>query len=63
MPIHVDELVSEVTVFDGELPFSDDQISKLVAIVAQRISAQQQGDRSGGEIFRRCIMPTLDMRG
>lgn len=63
MPIHIDELVSDVTVFDGELPFSDDQINKLVALVAQRLAARERDDRGSGQVFRRSIMPTLDTRG
>ncbi len=49
MPIHVGEMNSEVTVFDGDLPLSQPQIEKLVKIVLQRLEQQQRESRRNQE--------------
>jgi hypothetical protein len=63
MPIHVEELLSEVTVFDGELPFTETQVTKLVALVAKRLAEQQRAVHESGRIPRRSIIPALETRG
>ena len=42
MPVHIDELVSDITVIDGELPLSPSQIDKLVRLVIGRIDEQKR---------------------
>jgi len=37
MPLHIESLTSEVTVLDGDLPLSEQQIDKLVRIVLVRL--------------------------
>ena len=37
MPVHIEELTSEVTVVTGDLPLSREQIERLVAIVLKRL--------------------------
>lgn len=47
MPIHVGELTSEVTMFDGELPLSEAQLDKLVARVLERLDRRRwQAERA-----------------
>jgi phage FluMu protein gp41 len=47
MPVHIDEMSSEVTVVEGELPLSPRQIDKLVKLVMSRIAEQaREGERS-----------------
>jgi hypothetical protein len=45
MPVHIDELSSEVTVLDGDLPLTPRQIDRLVRIVMQRLDAEQRESR------------------
>ena len=40
MPVHVDEMSSEITVVEGELPLTPQQIEKLVKLVMRRIAAR-----------------------
>ena len=35
MPVHVEQLNSEVTLIDGDLPLTDEQLEKLVQRVLQ----------------------------
>lgn len=63
MPIHIEEMRSEVTVFDGELPFSEAQINKLVTLVAKRLADKERTARQSGQVPRRSIIPTLEVRG
>jgi hypothetical protein len=42
MPVHIEEMQTDVTVFDGDLPLSPEQIEKLVKIVIRRLEEQQQ---------------------
>jgi hypothetical protein len=46
MPVHIDEMQTEVTVFDGDLPLSPPQIEKLVKIVLQRLEEKQRNAAS-----------------
>ncbi len=41
MPVHVEEMNSEVAIFDGDLPLSPAQIDKLVKIILQRLEQKQ----------------------
>ncbi len=38
MPVHVEEMASEVTVVAGDLPLTEAQIEKLVQIVLKRLT-------------------------
>ena len=42
MPVHVEEMTSEVAVLEGELPLSKQQLDKLVQLVMQRLAEQQR---------------------
>jgi hypothetical protein len=59
MPVHVEEVTSEVAVADGQLPLSDAQLERLVALVARRLeqrrrAAQQTRDATA---LRRGVDP------
>ena len=38
MPVHIDEMTSDVTIVEGELPLTPAQIEKLVKLVMRRIA-------------------------
>lgn len=63
MPIHVEEMLSEVAVSDGDLPFSEAQLAKLVTLVGRRLAEQQQTSRPDRKLPRRSIVPPLQARG
>lgn len=42
MPVHIEELTSEVTVVDGDLPFSPQQLEQLVCLVEQRLAEKRE---------------------
>jgi hypothetical protein len=41
MPVHIEEMTTNVSVVEGELPLTSAQIEKLVALVIKRLSEQQ----------------------
>jgi hypothetical protein len=65
MPVHVERITTDLTVVDGELPLSQRQLDKLVALVAARLEreqrlAEQQRDAT---VIRRSAIPKLEVRG
>lgn len=42
MPVHIEEMTSEVTVVDGELPLSEAQVERLVAAVIKRLEGKRR---------------------
>jgi hypothetical protein len=42
MPVHIDEMSTEVTVVEGELPLTPVQIEKLVRLVMSRIADKKR---------------------
>jgi len=42
MPVYVEEMTSEVAVFEGELPLTEAQIEKLVKLVLRRLEEKQR---------------------
>ena len=49
MPVHIEEMSSEVTVFDGELPLSPAQLERLIQIVIQRLEHKKRTERQHQE--------------
>jgi hypothetical protein len=45
MPIHIEEMTTEVTVVDGDLPFSPQQIEQLAKIIEQRLDEKHRQAR------------------
>jgi hypothetical protein len=65
MPVHIEELTTEVAVLDGDLPLSEAQVERLVALVCARLSqkeraAQQQREATA---LRRSAAPPLSVGG
>ena len=38
MPVHIEEMTSDVTIVEGELPMTPAQVEKLVRLVMKRIA-------------------------
>lgn len=45
MPVYLDEMISDVTVVDGDLPLNDAQIERLVRLVLRRLEETQRAAR------------------
>jgi hypothetical protein len=61
MPVHVEEMTSEVAVLDGDLPLSERQMETLAALVLRRLEEQQRAERQRCEAtaLRRQARPSL----
>ncbi len=61
MPVHIDEMTTEVTAVDGDLPLGDAQIEKLVERVLRRLEEKQRLERQSLEAtrLRRQAAPAL----
>jgi hypothetical protein len=46
MPVHIEEMTSEVEAVTGDLPLSAAQIEKLVSLVIKRIEARKRESES-----------------
>ena len=42
MPLHIEDITNEVTVVDGELPLSEAQVERLVAVVLKRLEGKER---------------------
>lgn len=49
MPVHVEDMSSEVSVVDADLPLSDAQIDKLVGVVMRRLERKQREAKQSDE--------------
>jgi len=45
MPVHVGEIESDVTVVDGDMPFSEGQLEKLVEMVCKRLEKKKREEQ------------------
>jgi len=61
MPFHIEEIASEVTVIDGEMPIPPAQIEKLVRLVLKRLEEKQHGAKLTKEAcsIERHVSPAL----
>jgi len=60
MPVHIDEMSSDVTIVEGELPLTAAQIDKLVKLVMRRIGekgAEAQRTRAAVQLKRQSTAP------
>jgi hypothetical protein len=60
MPILVEEMTSEVAVFDGEVPLTQEQLDKLVRLVIQRLEnkgLEAKRRREATELRRHAAAP------
>ena len=49
MAVHIEEMTSEVAIFDGELPLTEAQVDTLVKRVLRRLEDKQREARQGRE--------------
>jgi hypothetical protein len=49
MPVHIENMTSEVTAFSGDLPLSQEQIELLVQIVLKRLERVEREAKLGRE--------------
>jgi hypothetical protein len=63
MPIHIDEVHSEIAILQGELPLTPEQVERLVALVAARVRDHDASRRTERSVPRRSIIPKLETRG
>ena len=62
MPVHIEEMTSDVTILDGDLPLSQEQIEKLVKIVLKQLEAKQREARQSSaatSVRRESAPPTV----
>ena len=52
MPVHIEEMTSEVSVVEGELPLSAAQVEKLVRLVISRLAEKHQEEQRRREATR-----------
>lgn len=45
MPVHIEEMTSDVAVLNGDLPLTEVQIEKLVKLVSQHMEEKQREAR------------------
>ena len=59
MPVHVEEMTSEVAVFEGELPLTPEQVDALVSLVLKRLAEKEREARQVREAtaLRRTVTP------
>jgi hypothetical protein len=65
MPVHVERITTDLTIVDGELPLSQAQLDKLVALVLARLDREQRlaEQRREATIIRRSTIPRLEVGG
>lgn len=63
MPVHIEQMSSEVTVFDGELPLSPTQVERLVQIILQRLERREYSKRQQREATQLRPQAAPPMRG
>lgn len=49
MPVHVEEMTSDVTVVEGDLPLSHEQIEKLIQLVMRRLDEKKRDAQKSKE--------------
>jgi hypothetical protein len=49
MPIHIEEMTSEVVVMDADLPLTPAQLDKLVRLVLRRLEEKERATRQTRE--------------
>jgi len=42
MPVHIENMTSEVTVLDGDFPLNEAQLDKLIKLILQRLAEQEK---------------------
>ena len=52
MPVHIDEMTSEVTAVDGEMPLSEAQLEALIERVLARLEERRRQEAMSREATR-----------
>lgn len=52
MPVHIDNMTTEVTAIAGELPLSEAQLERLVKRVLECLEAKQRSERALQEMLQ-----------
>jgi hypothetical protein len=60
MPVHVEEMTSEVAAASGDVPLSDSQLERLATLVMRRIEDKRRAERAQDESTR--LRPTAAPR-
>lgn len=65
VPIHIDDLTSKVHVTTGELPFTEEQLTRLVELVAARLASAEKRAEAHAEAtrLRRSAAPPSPIEG
>jgi hypothetical protein len=65
MPIHIEELSSEVAVVDGGFPLTDGQLERVAAIVLARLKERERSAARRRDVqeLRRSVVPSLRVKG
>ena len=60
MPVNVEQMTADVSIVEGELPFSEAQLERLVALVAHRLEQRARDKASSREAtrFRSGVIPS-----
>ena len=59
MPIHIEQMTSNVTALHGDLPLTEAQIEKLVKLIMKRLEENQHSKKQNQEAtkIRRSVIP------
>lgn len=60
MPIHIEQVTTDVAIFDGDVPLSDAQLERIAALAAARVEAgRRDADerREATSITRGSVLP------
>ena len=52
MPIHIEDVTTDVMAYNGEIPLSQEHIEMLVRLVIRRIEERRQDEAVRGEATR-----------
>ncbi len=61
MPVFIDEMTSDVTALEGDLPLNAQQIEKLVQLVIAQLEKLEREKRNGREATKIRAHATPDM--
>lgn len=63
MPVHVENMTTEVTLLDADLPLSEAQVEKLVKLILRRLEQNMKEGESSHEAttLRRTARPPTGM--
>ena len=61
MPVHINEMTSEVGILDGELPLTEQQMERIIQIVFERLEQRERESRRASEEtgFRSSMAPSV----